>query len=47
VGRTVAEVVGHQNGDLGLSITSKYAGRETLEAKAACVRAVRIPVANT
>ena len=32
---TVAEVVGHQKGDLGLSMTSRYAGRETLEAKAA------------
>jgi integrase len=40
---TVAEVVGHQKGELGLSMTSKYAGRETMEAKAACVRAVRLP----
>ncbi len=40
---TVAEVVGHQKGDLGLSMTSRYAGRETMEAKAACVRAVRLP----
>jgi hypothetical protein len=32
--------LGHQNGDLGLSMTSRYAGREAMEAKAACVRAV-------
>jgi|SRR5271166_1967482 len=38
---TVAEVLGHQKGDLGLSMTSRYAGRETLAAKVACVRAVR------
>ncbi len=30
-------------GDLGLSMTSRYAGRETMEAKAACVRAVKLP----
>ena len=30
---TVAEVLGHQKGDLGLSMTSRYAGRETLAAK--------------
>jgi integrase len=41
---TVAETVGHAKGELGLSMTSRYAGRETLEAKAACVRAVRLPV---
>jgi hypothetical protein len=40
----VAEVVGHQKGDLGLSMTSRYAGRETMEAKAACVRAVKLPL---
>jgi integrase len=40
---TVAEVVGHQKGDLGLSMTSRYAGRETMGAKVACVRAVRLP----
>jgi hypothetical protein len=34
--------VGHQKGDLGLSMTTR-AGRETLEAKAACVRAVKLP----
>jgi hypothetical protein len=37
---TVAEVVGHQKG--GLSMTSRYAGREAMEAKMACVRAVRL-----
>jgi hypothetical protein len=31
---TVAEVVGHQKGDLGLSMTSRYAGRETMAARA-------------
>ena len=42
---TVAEVVGHQKGDLGLSMTSRYAGRETMAAaKAACVRAVNLPI---
>jgi integrase len=44
---TVAEVVGHQKGDLGLSMTSRYAGRETMEARAACVRAVKLPSAVT
>jgi hypothetical protein len=29
-------------GDLGLSMTSRYAGRETMEAKASCVRAVKL-----
>jgi hypothetical protein len=38
--------VGHQKGDLGLSMTSRYAGQETMEAKAACVRAVRLPSAR-
>jgi hypothetical protein len=33
----------HKKGDLGLSMTSRYAGRETMEAKAACVRAVKLP----
>ena len=42
---TVAEVVGHAKGELGLSMTSQYAGKETLEAKVACVRAVRLPQA--
>jgi hypothetical protein len=41
---TVAETVGHAKGELGLSMTSRYAGRETMEAKAACVRAVRLQV---
>ncbi len=40
---TVAEMVGHQKSDLGLSMASRYAGRETMEAKAACVKAVRLP----
>lgn len=41
---TVAEIVGHSKGELGLSMTSQYAGKETLEAKAAVVRAVRLPL---
>lgn len=40
---TVADNVGHAKGGLGLSMTSRYAGREGMEAKAACVRAVRPP----
>jgi hypothetical protein len=40
---TVAEVVGHQKGDLGLSMTSRYARREAMEAKAVRVRAVKLP----
>ncbi len=44
---TVAEVLGHQKGDLGLSMTSRYAGRETMAAKAACVRAVKLPRDNS
>jgi integrase len=40
---TVAEVVGHAKGDIGLSMTSRYAGRESLTAKRACVEAVRLP----
>ena len=41
---TIAEVVGHAKGDVGLEMTmSRYAGDETLEAKAACVRAVKLP----
>jgi hypothetical protein len=47
VDRTFAEVGGHQKGDLGLSVTSRYAGRETMEAKEACVRAVRLPHSPT
>ncbi len=44
---TVAEIVGHAKGELGLSMTSRYAGQETMTAKAACVRAVRLPVGAT
>jgi integrase len=40
---TVADNLGHAKGGLGLSMTSHYAGKESLEAKAACVRAVRLP----
>jgi integrase len=40
---TVADNVGHAKGGLGLSMTSHYAGRETLEAKTACVGAVKLP----
>jgi hypothetical protein len=40
---TVAEVVGHQKGDLGPSMTSMYAGQEPLEAKAKAVGAIRLP----
>ncbi len=36
-------LVGHSKGGLGLSMTSRYAGQEGLEAKTACVRAVRLP----
>jgi hypothetical protein len=35
---TVAEVVGHQKGDLGLSMTSRCAGRGTMKAKDAIRR---------
>jgi len=41
--RTVAETVGHKAEELGLSMTARYAGRESLEAKAACVGAVKLP----
>jgi hypothetical protein len=40
---TVADNVGHAKGGLGLSMTRRYAGRETMEAKAVCVMAVRLP----
>ena len=43
---TVADVVGHAKGELGLSMTSRYAGQETLEAKATCVRAVKLPLTS-
>jgi integrase len=41
--RTVAQVVGHDVGDLGLSMTSMYAGQEPLSAKAAAIGAIRLP----
>ena len=41
--RTVAQVVGHDVGDLGLSMTSMYAGQEPLEAKAKAIGAIRLP----
>ncbi len=41
---TLAEVLGHSKGDGPLAMTmGVYAGREGLEAKAACVRAVKLP----
>jgi hypothetical protein len=40
---TVADNVGYQKGGLGLSMTSRYAGAETLEVNAACVRGVKLP----
>jgi hypothetical protein len=40
---TVADNVGHAKGGLGLSMTSQYAGRESLEAKSKAVEAVRLP----
>ena len=41
---TIAEVVGHSKGGVGLEMTmSRYSGDESLEAKAACVRSVRLP----
>jgi integrase len=43
--RTVAQVVGHKAGEIeGLSMTARYAGAEPLEALAAAVRAVRLPL---
>jgi len=41
--RTVAQIVGHDVGDLGLSMTSMYAGEEPLSAKAKAIRAIRLP----
>jgi integrase len=41
--RTVAQLVGHDVGDLGLSMTSMYAGQEPLSAKAAAIGAIRLP----
>ena len=40
---TLADNLGHAKGGLGLSMTSHYAGKESLEAKAACVEAVKLP----
>ena len=40
---TVAQVVGHSTEDMALGMTSRYAGDASLEAKSACVRAVRLP----
>lgn len=41
--RTVAQIVGHDTGDLGLSMTAQYAGEEPLEAKAAAIGAITLP----
>jgi hypothetical protein len=41
--RTVAQVGGHDVEDLGLSMTSMYAGQEPLSAKAAAIGAIRLP----
>jgi hypothetical protein len=41
---TLADNLGHAKGGLGLSMTSHHAGKVSLEAKAACVRAVKLPV---
>jgi integrase len=41
--RTVAQLVGHDTGGLGLSMTSHYAGEEPLEAKAKAVESIRLP----
>jgi hypothetical protein len=40
---TVAEVVGHPEGRPRALDDEPLAGRETMEAKAACVRAVKLP----
>jgi hypothetical protein len=37
---TVADNLGHAKGGLGLSMTSRYAGAESLEAKSKAVEAV-------
>jgi integrase len=45
---TIAEVVGHSKGEVGLEMTmARYAGDESLEAKTACVMAVRLPYLPT
>jgi hypothetical protein len=41
--RTVAQIAGHDVGDLGLSMTSMYAGEEPLSAKAKAIGAIRLP----
>jgi hypothetical protein len=41
---TLADNLGHAKGGLGLSMTSRYAGAESLEAKAKAVEAVRLPI---
>ena len=41
--RTVAQIVGHDVGDLGLSMASMYAGQEPLSAKAKAIGAIRLP----
>jgi integrase len=40
---TLADNLGHAKGGLGLSMTSHYAGKESLEAKAKAVEAVKLP----
>jgi integrase len=41
---TIAEVVGHAKEEMALAMTmGRYAGDGTMEARAACVRAVRLP----
>jgi hypothetical protein len=40
---TIAEVVGHAKGEVGLEITMRYAGDESLQAKGAVVEAVTRP----
>jgi hypothetical protein len=42
--RTVAQIVGHDVGDLGLSMTSMYAGEEPQSAKAKAIGAIRLPI---
>jgi hypothetical protein len=42
---TPPEVMGHSKGDGPLAMTmGVYAGREWLEGKAACIRAVKLPL---
>lgn len=43
---TIAEVVGHAKEEMALAMTmERYAGDGTMEARAACVRAVKLPQA--